>query len=203
MLFVTRTARKWERAVDYACVHALHAAGFDKPDSFRTAKVSDLLLIPEIDANNVASLLSFLYGENNKWRKQVNRKPNFNISKAELASDIKDICEYYEFYAHPDWLENITVEDFLELDGIDEVTIPSMVREIKHLKFDTSAPMVLSPSPRKSGKKKEAVVCAELCELSWAQQDALHDESYESFDPYYGMGEDQPPEYMGGLAHNW
>ena len=46
MLFVTRTARKWERAVDYACVHALHAAGFDKPDSFRTAKVSDLLLIP-------------------------------------------------------------------------------------------------------------------------------------------------------------
>ena len=36
--------RKWEQAVDYSCVHAFHAAGYDKPDSFLKAKVSDLIL---------------------------------------------------------------------------------------------------------------------------------------------------------------
>ena len=195
--------RKWEQAVDYSCVHAFHAAGFDSPDSFKSAKVSDLLLVQEVDANNVASLLAFFYGENNKWRKQINHKPNFNISKAELASDIKDISEYYEFDTHPDWLQNITVKDFLELDGIDEVTIPSMVRKIKHLLRGAAEPFDTSPMPLKSCRREEVTVSTEQSELTWAQQDALLNEPDEEGDFYDGMGEYQPPVYMGGLVHAW
>lgn len=82
--------RKWEQSVDYSCVHAFHAAGFDSPDSFKSAKVSDLLLVPEVDANNVASLLAFFYGENNKWRKQIDHMAMYE-EQGSLSEKLKPI----------------------------------------------------------------------------------------------------------------
>ena len=137
---MNRTVRKWERAVDYACQHALHVAGYDEPKSIRQAKVADLLRIPEVDANNVASMLSFLYGEDNRWRKAINHGPNFNISREELLADVRAICEFYDYDQHPEWLADISVSDFLLLEGIDEVTIPPMVRKIKHILNGTDEP---------------------------------------------------------------
>ena len=198
-----KQTRKWEKAVDYSCQNTLRAAGYEKPEDFMEAKVADLLQVADVDANNVASLMAFFYGENNKWRSKINHRPNFNITKAELASDIRDICEYYEFDAYPDRLQNITAADFLELDGIDEVTIPSMVRKIKHLICGTPEPFDLSPMPLKACRKKSVAVCDEPSELSWDDQDSLCDEVDYGGDPYYGMGEYQPPEYYGGLAHAW
>lgn len=196
--------RKWEKAVDYSCVHAFHAAGYDKPDSFIKVKVSDLILVPEIDANDVASLLAFFYGERNKWRRQVGRMPNFNISKAELAQDIRDICEYYAFDTYPDLLMNISVAEFLELDGIDEVTIPPMVRKIKHLMRDAGTfdiPPIRMPVC--CCVRENIVGDEEPDELTWAEQDKLRDEPDDECEYDDNMGEFQPPEYTGGLSHSW
>ena len=196
--------RKWEKAVDYSCVHAFHAAGYDKPDSFIKAKVSDLILVPEVDANDVASLLAFFFGESNKWRSQVGRVPNFNISKAELAQEIQDICEYYAFDTYPDLLMNIGVAEFLELDGIDEVTIPPMVRKIKHLMRDAGTfdiPPIRMPVC--CCVRENIVGDEEPDELSWAEQDKLLDEPDDECEYDDNMGEFQPPEYTGGLSHSW
>ena len=194
--------RKWEQAVDYSCVHAFHAAGYDKPDSFLKAKVSDLILVPEVDANDVASLLAFFYGENNKWRNQVNRMPNFNVSKAELAQDIQDICEYYTFDTCSDLIMNIGVAEFLELVGIDEVTIPPMVRKIKHLMRDAGT-FDIPPIPICHSIKADIVGDEEPDALSWTEQDKLRDEPDDECEYYDNMGEFQPPEYTGGLSHSW
>ena len=190
---------RWACAVDCSCRHAFHTAGYDKTDRFMAAKVSDLLLVPEVDANDVASLLAFFYGENSKWRDRVDRRPNFNIPKTELASDIKDICEYYGFDAHPDWLQNVTVADFLALDGIDEVTIPSMVRIIKHLMCGKAEPFDLTPMLLETCRKKEVAVCAELSELTWAEQDSLREEPDEESECDYGTDKYQPCDCSGGL----
>lgn len=196
--------RKWEKAVDYSCVHAFHAAGYDKPDSFIKAKVSDLILVPEVDANDVASLLAFFFGESNKWRSQVGRMPNFNISKAELAQEIQDICEYYAFDTYPDLLMNIGVAEFLELDGIDEVTIPPMVRKIKHLMRDAGTfdiPPIRMPVC--CCVRENIAGDEEPDELTWAEQDKLRDEPDDECEYDDNMGEFQPPEYTGGLSHSW
>ena len=34
------------------------------------------------------------------------------------------------YFENPEWLVDITVQDFLELEGIDEITIPGMLREL-------------------------------------------------------------------------
>ena len=200
--FMKKQKRKWEQAVDYSCVHALHAAGYDKPDSFIKVNVSDLILVPEVDANDVASLLAFFYGERNKWRSQVGRMPNFNISKAELAQDIQDICEYYAFDTYPDTLMNISVAEFLELDGIDEVTIPPMVRKIKHLMCDAGT-FDIPPISKCQYIKADIVGDEEPGELTWAEQDKLLDEPDDECEYDDNMGEFQPPEYTGGLVHAW
>ena len=195
--------RRWEQAVDYSCVHAFHATGFDRPDSFTKVKVSDLILVPEVDANDVASLLAFFYGERNKWRSQVDRKPNFSVSKAELVQNIQDICEYYAFDTYPDLLMNISVEEFLELDGIDEVTIPSMVRKIKHLMRDAGT-FDIPPIPMPMCYYEEDIAGdEEPDELTWAEQDKLYNESDQEDDIYNSLFEYEPPEYMDDLDCEW
>ncbi len=196
--------RKWEQAVDYSCVHAFHAAGYDKPDSFIKVKVSDLILVPDVDANDVASLLAFFYGERNKWRRQVGRMPNFNISNAELAQDIRDICEYYAFDTYPDLLMNISVAEFLELDGIDEVTIPPMVRKIKHLMRDAGTfdiPPIRMPVC--CCVRENNVGDEEPDDLSWSEQDKLYDESDQEADIYNSLIECESAEYMDDLDCEW
>lgn len=130
---MNRLARKWEQAVDCSCISALKASGFDEPEAIRTAKVAELLIVPEVDLENVASLLSFFYTEDNKWRELIDHEPIFNITEEELASDINAICDLYDYDQHPEWLAAISVKDFLELEGIDEVTIPAMLRKIYHI----------------------------------------------------------------------
>ena len=78
-----------------------------------------------------------------------------------------------------------------------------MVRKIKHLLRGAAEPFDTSPMPLKSCRKEEVAVSAEQSELTWAQQDALLNEPDEEGDFYDGMGEYQPPVYMGGLVHAW
>ena len=51
----------WKHRVSHTCLHALREAGYRKPKDIAYVRVSSLLQIPELDANDVTSTLSALY----------------------------------------------------------------------------------------------------------------------------------------------
>ena len=59
----------WNHKVSHNCLHALLGSGYRKPRDIAFVRVSRLLRIPEVDANDVASMLFaalILQGKN--WR---------------------------------------------------------------------------------------------------------------------------------------
>ena len=77
----------WKQKVSHTCLHALREAGYRKPKDIAYVRVSRLLQIPELDANDVSSMLSALYDSSYTSRSHG----SFGLSREELADAIHEI----------------------------------------------------------------------------------------------------------------
>jgi hypothetical protein len=119
----------WKHRVSHTCLHALREAGYRKPKDIAYVRVSSLLQIPELDANDVTSMLSALYDTIYTTRPPVSN----NLSREELADAIHKICEEHDFDINPESLLALTAKELVNLTEGDEVVLPQMVRKIKHI----------------------------------------------------------------------
>lgn len=117
----------WRSHVNHLTARILEESGYKTNQDFMPLKIKELLSNASISYYDVENLLCGLYKEANRWREKIGHKPNFLISDEELEQKVHTICDNAGFLEHPEWLAEITVGDFLELEGLDEVTIPDVL----------------------------------------------------------------------------
>ena len=170
--------RAWKRRVSHNVLHALREAGYRRPRDIADVKVSKLLKIPDIDANDVTTMLLVLYDTMH----DVRLPTNFDRSREELAGVIRNICATYGFDKRPKKLLSLTAKELLSITGRDMLVLPQMVRKIKHLmlkKLDPEELLKLPPVQKK--ERRESCWWADLPDapnISWEEQ--LRDEEYEN-----------------------
>ena len=133
----------WKHRVSHTCLHALREAGYRKPKDIAYVRVSSLLQIPELDANDVTSMLSAFYDTICTTRPPV----SFGLSREELADVIHEICEGYGFDREPAELLTLTVKELVDITNGNTVVLPQMVRKIKHMVFGKPDPEELLKLP--------------------------------------------------------
>ena len=141
--------RDWRVRVHYQCRHALYDAGYRTVRNLEEAKITELLSLPCVDANDVATILTLFYEANCE---PVN--PDYSLARQELAEFVEAFCS--ENNLEPETLLNMTVAGAVALSGISPITIPPLVRKIKHMmlgKPDPSELLKIPPYP----KKKEPI----------------------------------------------
>ena len=118
---------RWRGHVNSLTARILEEAGYKTNLDFAPLKIKELLSFASLSEYDVENLLCGLYSEENRWRELIGHEPNYNISNDELKSTVQKICENAGYHEHPEWLTNISIGEFLELEGLDEVTIPDML----------------------------------------------------------------------------
>ena len=142
----------WKHKVSHTCLHALRERGYRWPADIAFVRVSSLLQIPEVDANDVTSMLSALYDVTYRSLDNAPAPVEYGLSKQELAERIRAICMFHGFDRNPDRLLSITAMGLISLTGINATTLPQMVRKIKHImlgKADPETLLRLPPIPKK------------------------------------------------------
>ena len=135
--------RAWKRRVSHNALHALREAGYRRPRDIVDVKVSKLLKIPDIDANDVTTMLLVLYDT----MYDVRLPTNFDRSREELAGVIREICVTYGFNKRPKKLLALTAKELLSITGRDMLVLPQMVRKIKHMVLGKPDPEELLKLP--------------------------------------------------------
>ena len=182
----------WNHKVSHNCLHALLEAGYRKPWDIAFVRVSRLLQIPEVDANDVASVLSAL---NDAIYKTPGSLGSFNLTREELAELVRKICKEYRLDSKPKKLLSLTAIELIKIANHDMAVIPQMVRKIKHFMLGKPDPEVLLSLP--SIQKKEAhegrwwTESSDAPDAKWENQ--LRDEEYANqADPNYDCCDDLP-----------
>ena len=121
---------RWRSHVNSLAARILEESGYRTDRDFAPVKIQELLANASINYYDVENLLCGLYTEANRWREQIDHKPNYRISAKKLKRRLRTICENAGFLEHPEWLAEISVGDFLEIEGLDEVTIPDLLLEL-------------------------------------------------------------------------
>lgn len=170
--------RAWKRRVSHNALHALREAGYRRPRDIADVKVSKLLKIPDIDANDVTTMLLVLYDTMH----DVRLPTNFDRSREELAGVIREICVIYGFNKRPKKLLALTAKELLSITGRDMLVLPQMVRKIKHMVLGKPDPEeLLKLPPVQKKERRESCWWADLPDapdISWEKQ--LRDEEYEN-----------------------
>ena len=124
--------RAWKNKVSHHCLHALLVAGYCRPKDIAFVRVSRLLQIPDIDANDVAAMLSALY--DSTFKRGVKKHPplSFGLPKEGLATVVREICRKYHYDEHPEKLVVLTAIELLRITDGDMIVLAQMVRKIKH-----------------------------------------------------------------------
>ena len=138
---INMTARNHK--VSHTCLHILREEGYRKPKDIAYVRVSRLLQIPELDANDVTSMLSAFYDTICATRPPV----SFGLSREELADVIHEICERYGFDSEPAELLALTAKELVDITGGNTVVLPQMVRKIKHMMLGKPDPEELLKQP--------------------------------------------------------
>ena len=121
---------RWRSHVNSLTARILEESGYRTNLDFAQLRIRELLGNASITCYDVENLLCGLYTEENRWRDKIDHMPNYNLSDKALKQRIWRICNNAGFFDHPEWLTEITVGDFLELEGLDEVTIPELLSEL-------------------------------------------------------------------------
>lgn len=140
----------WKHKVSHTCLHALREAGYRKPKDIAFVRVSSLLQIPELDANDVTSMLSALYDTSYTSRSHG----SFGLSREELAEAVGEICDEYELDSER--LLSLTPMELIRITGDDMAVLPQMVRKIKHIllgKPDPEELLKIAPVQKESRRE--------------------------------------------------
>ena len=121
---------RWRGHVNSFAARILEESGYRTDRDFAPVRIQELLANASLSYYDVENLLCGLYTEANRWREEIDHGPNYHISAKKLKRRPRTICENAGFPEHPEWLAEITVGDFLELEGLDEVTIPDLLLEL-------------------------------------------------------------------------
>lgn len=182
----------WNHKVSHNCLHALLEAGYRKPWDIAFVRVSRLLQIPEVDANDVASVLSAL---NDAIYKTPGSLASFNLTREELAELVRKICKEYRLDSKPKKLLSLTAIELIKIANHDMAVIPQMVRKIKHFMLGKPDPEALLSLP--SIQKKDPregrwwAASSDTYDAKW--EDQLRDKEYENqADPSYDCCDDLP-----------
>ena len=185
----------WNHKVSHNCLHALLEAGYREPRDIAFVRVSRLLNIPEVDANDVASMLSALSDTVYKARKNPCSPGSFDITREELAERVRKLCKEYRLDSKPKKLLSLTAIELIKIANHDMAVIPQMVRKIKHFMLGKPDPEALLSLP--SIQKKEPcegrwwTASSDAPDAKW--EDQLRDEEYENqADPSYDCCDDLP-----------
>ena len=123
---------RWRGYVNSLTARILEESGYKTDRDFAPVKIQELLANASISYYDVENLLCGPYTEANRWREKIDHMPDYHISQKKLKRRLQKICENAGFMEHPEWLAEITVGDFLELEGLDEVTIQDMLEELSY-----------------------------------------------------------------------
>lgn len=121
---------RWRSHVNSPTARILEESGYKTYLDFAPVKIRDLLILASVDYFEVENLLTGLYTEANRWREKIDHMPDYDLPEAVVEQEVREICDNAGYFENPEWLVDITVQDFLELEGIDEITIPGMLREL-------------------------------------------------------------------------
>jgi hypothetical protein len=184
----------WNHKVSHNCLHALLEAGYRKPRDIAFVRVSRLLRIPEVDANDVASMLFALNDAVFKARNISCPPGSFDLTREELAERVRKPCKEYRLDSKPRKLLSLTAIEMIKIASHDMAVIPQMVRK-KHFMLGKPDPEALLSLP--SIQKKEPcegrwwAASSDAPDAKW--EDQLRDEEYENqADPSYDCCDDLP-----------
>lgn len=185
----------WNHKVSHNCLHALLEAGYRKPRDIAFVRVSRLLRIPEVDANDVASMLFALNDAVFNARNISCPPGSFDLTREELAERVRKLCKEYRLDSKPKKLLSLTAIELIKIANHDMAVIPQMVRKIKHFMLGKPDPEALLSLP--SIQKKEPcegrwwAASSDAPDAKW--EDQLRDEEYENqADPSYDCCDDLP-----------
>lgn len=183
---------KWRHRVNYPCRHAMYHAGIRTVRNLAETKIVDLLRLAETDANDVATIMTVVLESN---REELH--PNYGMSKLELAEAVNDLCENNNL-DHKKLLE-ITVEGMLNIEGLDQATIPPIIRNIKHIMLGKPDPAELLKIPPESKKKggNLGTWWQDPEEISWEEEIAEEFKAASSYDRQDDIAPYHPRRYPG------
>jgi hypothetical protein len=119
----------WNHKVSHNCLHALIEAGYHKPRDIAFVRVSRLLRIPEVDANDVASMLFALNDAVFKARNISCPPGSFDLTREELAERVRKLCKEYRLDSKPKKLLSLTAKELIKIANHDMAVIPQMVKK--------------------------------------------------------------------------
>lgn len=156
---------KWRHRVNYPCRHAMYNAGIRTVRELGGTKIVDLLRLAETDANDVATIMTVVLESN-----RGDLHPNFSMAKLELAEAVNNICENNNLDNKK--LVEITVEGMLDIAGLDQATIPPIIRKIKHIMLGKPDPAELLKEPSApTSSRKENAWWEDPDDETWIEQD--------------------------------
>lgn len=156
---------KWRHRVNYHCRHAMYNVGIRTVRDLGATKIVDLLRLAQTDANDVATIMTVVLESNLEGL-----HPNFSMSKQELADVVDNLCENNNL-DHKKLME-ITVEEMLTIEGLDQATIPPIIRKIKHIMLGKPDPAELLKEPAlPQTARRENGWWEEPADATWIEQD--------------------------------
>lgn len=183
---------KWRHRVNYHCRHAMYNVGIRTVRDLSATKIVDLLRLAQTDANDVATIMTVVLESNREGL-----HPNYSMSKQELADTVNNLCENNNL-DHKKLLE-LTVEDMLGIEGLDQATIPPIIRKIKHImlgKPDPAELLKLQPENRKKGGSL-GTWWQDPKEASWEEEIEVEFMAASSFDRQDDIAPYHPRRYPG------
>ena len=143
----------------------MYNAGIRTVRELGGTKIVDLLRLAETDANDVATIMTVVLESNRE-----DLHPNFSMAKLELAEAVNNLCENNNL-DHKKLVE-ITVEGMLDIAGLDQATIPPIIRKIKHIMLGKPDPAeLLKESSAPTFSRKENAWWEEPDDETWIEQD--------------------------------
>lgn len=185
----------WNHKVSHNCLHALLEAGYRKPRDIAFVRVSRLLNIPEVDANDVASMLFALNDAVFNARNISCSPGSFDLTREELAERVRKLCKEYRLDSKPKKLLSLTAIELIKIANHDMAVIPQMVRKIKHFMLGKpdpedllSLPLIQKKAPREG---RWWAASSDAPYIKW--EDQLRKEESENWeDPSYDCCDDLP-----------
>lgn len=182
----------WKHKVNHNCLHALQERGYRCPTDIACVRVSRLLQIPGVDANDVADMLMALYETTFRRSDQRDLPSGFDLSREELAKAIHELCEEYGFDKRPKRLLSLTAMELIVLTANNIALLPQMVRKIKHLLLGKTDPEELLKLPSVTINKREGRWWASSFEPPTWEEQLQMEELEEQGNLDYDYGDDLP-----------
>lgn len=118
---------RWRVHVDSLTARILEECGYKTNVDFEAVKIRELLSHGSLRDFDIEALLCGLYTESHRDRK---KPPKYVFSRDALNQRRKKVFARNEFLSKPERLAALTIGEFLALDGIDEVSIPGVLKEL-------------------------------------------------------------------------